>query len=322
MDEKAGGRETMTNPQGNDYFSAPAAENAALCRALDGKDQLLASIPSTPAVLQSLLNELNQPADNVNLLRVAEIMGQDEALAAQCLRMANSALFSRGPALDSLRAAVRTLGISRIRDIAISCGLLRLAPASIKALDPVIFWQHSLACGIISRKLARAVGFGDPEKAYLAGLLHDIGYIVNLMVFPEETKKAIEKAKHDDLFMGEVEYANLGFTHCQSGEVLARRWNLADGLVEVILCHHNVAAAVTNPALVAIVSLADRLSRSCNLGLGYVETNAMDSWEIDWAILVEQCPFASEVKWSEFVNDAETYADEIRKLVSAMCKGN
>ena len=42
--------------------------------------------------------------------------------------------------------------------------------------------------------------------------------------------------------------------HCQTGEVLARRWNLADGLVEVIVCHHNVAAAVINPALVAIVS--------------------------------------------------------------------
>jgi hypothetical protein len=44
-----------------------------LRKALEGKDELLASIPSTPAVLQSLLDELNQSADNVNLLRVAEM---------------------------------------------------------------------------------------------------------------------------------------------------------------------------------------------------------------------------------------------------------
>jgi len=56
--------------------------------------------------------------------------------------------------------------------------------------------------------------------------------------------------------MGDVEYSELGFTHCQSGELLGRRWNLSEDLVEVILCHHNVAAAVSNPALVAIVSLA------------------------------------------------------------------
>lgn len=313
----------MGKLQGTDYFSQPAAENLALRKALDGKDDLLAAIPSTPAVLQSLLNELDQPADSVNLLRVAEIIGQDEALAAQCLRMANSALFSRSPALDSLRAAVRTLGIARIRDIAVSCGLLRLAPASVKALDPVIFWQHSLGCGIIARKLARAVGFGDPEKAYLAGLLHDIGYILNLVVFPEQTGKAIEQAKRESRFMGEVEYATMGFTHCQSGELLARRWNLAEGLVEVILCHHNVVAAVNNPGLVAIIALADRLSRASNLGLGYLETpNPAESCEADWNVLARECPLAGEMAWPDFVKDSGAYVEDIRKLVAAMCKGN
>jgi putative nucleotidyltransferase with HDIG domain len=313
----------MMEFQGLEYFSAPAAENTALRQALEGKDDLLASIPSIPAVLQSLLDEINQPPDNVNLLRVAEIIGRDESLAAQCLRMANSALYSRGPALDSLRGAVRTLGISRIRDIAVSCGLMRLAPASVKALDPAVFWRHSLACAIIARKLARSVGFGDPEKAYLAGLLHDIGYILNLVVFPAQTKAAIEKAERAGLFMGEVEYSELGFTHCQSGELLGRQWNLSEDLVEVILCHHNVAAAVSNPGLVAIVALADRLSRASNLGLGYLETpNPLDACESDWSILARNCPLAEEMSWSEFVKDSDSYVEEIRNLVAAMCKGN
>lgn len=303
-------------------ISEPAAENLALRRALEGKGDLLASIPSIPSILQSLLNELNQPADNVNLLRVAEIIGRDESLAAQCLRMANSALYSRGPAMDSLRGAVRTLGIARIRDIAMSCGLMRIVPASTHGLDPVVFWQHSLACAIIARKLARSVGFGDPDKAYLAGLLHDIGYIVNLVVFPERTKAAMEKAQREKLFMGEAEYSELGFTHCQSGEVLARKWNLSEGLIEVILCHHHAAAAVINPALVIIVSLADRLCRSYDLGLGYTENpDPTDSWETDWARLTEECPLAAEIAWADFVKDAESYVQEIHNLVTAMCKG-
>jgi hypothetical protein len=53
--------------QGNAYFSEPAAENLALCWSLEGKDELLALIRSTPAALQSLLNELDQPPDNINL---------------------------------------------------------------------------------------------------------------------------------------------------------------------------------------------------------------------------------------------------------------
>ena len=269
--------------------------------------------------MRSLLNELDQPADKVNLLRVAEIMSHDEALAAQCLRMANSVLFSRGPAMDSLRGAVRTLGIARIRDIALSCGLMRVMPASTKGLDPVIFWKHSLACAIVARKLARSVGFGDPEKAYLAGLLHDLGYIVNLIVFPQQTQAAMEKAEREGLFAGEVEYEDVGFTHTQSGEVLARRWNLAEALVEVILCHHHSATAVVNPGLVAIVSLADRLCRASGLGLGYTETpDPMNDCNADWTLLVAHCPLAVEITWEAFVKETAAYTEEIHTLVAAM----
>jgi putative nucleotidyltransferase with HDIG domain len=304
------------------HFSEPAATNLALQSAFKGKDALLTSIPSIPAVLETLLNELDQPADTVNLFRVADIIGRDESLAAQCLRMANSALFSRGPASDSLRGAVRTLGIARIRDIAVSCGLIRIASASKGSLDPVVFWQHSLACAIMSRKLARSVGFGDPEKAYLAGLMHDIGYIVNLIVLPEKSSAVMERAQREGLFPGQVEYSDLGFTHCQSGEILARQWRLPDAQVEVILCHHDAAAAVVNPALVAIVSLSDRLGRASGLGFGYAEApDSLDSWEADWKILIEKCPLAAEITWSEFAKESANYVGEIHKLVDSMYAG-
>ena len=69
------------------------------------------SIPIIPAILQSLLAELNQPPEQVNMLRVADLVGRDESLAAQCLRMANSPLFGRGTPTVSMRGAVRTFGI-------------------------------------------------------------------------------------------------------------------------------------------------------------------------------------------------------------------
>jgi putative nucleotidyltransferase with HDIG domain len=288
----------------------------ALQRALQGKDDLLASIPAIPAVLRSLLDELDQPAERVNLARVAEILGRDEALAAQCLRMANSVLFSRGPAIDSLRGAVRTLGIVRTREIAMACGLMRVMPSGRSGLDPLVFWQHSLGCAIVSRKLARSVGYGDPDKAYLAGLLHDIGYIVNLVVLPKETNAALEKARNQGRFMGDLEREDLGFTHCESGELLARQWRLADGLVEVIVCHHSPADAIVSPALTAIIGLSDRLCRAANLGLGYAEGSSLDEAEADWNLLLEKCPMAAEMSWDDFVKESDRYVEDIHKLVT------
>jgi putative nucleotidyltransferase with HDIG domain len=306
----------------DDRFSEPASGNAALQKVLEGRPDVLDSIPSVPAILQSLLAELAQPAENVNLMRVAELIGRDESLAAQCLRMANSALFGRGIPTDSLRGAVRTLGIAHTRDIAISCSMMRIGAAQ-KILDPVVFWEHSLGCAILSRKLARSVGFDDPEKAYLAGLLHDVGYVVNLVLLPQQTKAALDKGLKTGAFMGESELEAFGFTHCQSGEVLARKWGFSSDLVEVILCHHNPAAAIINPAQVAIVALADRLCRSSNLGMGYAETpDPAASWQEDWKILQEQMPHAARIEWADFTKDADVYFAEIRVLVTAMFHGH
>jgi putative nucleotidyltransferase with HDIG domain len=301
-------------------LSQPASENTVLQKAFQGRQDLLKSIPSVPAVLQSLLAELSQTPEKVDLKRVAELVSRDKSIAAQCLRLANSPLLGRGTHTDSVRGAVRTLGISHIRDIAVSTMMMQMS-GSQKTIEPEVFWEHSLGCAIVSRKLARAVGFDDPEKAYLAGLLHDLGYIVNMVLFPRQEKAALESALNTGEFLGRSEFETLGFTHCQSGEVLARFWNFSSDLVEVILCHHDAAAATINPALVAIIALADRLCRSAELGVGYVEANDPAlAWESDWGILMQKTPHAAEMQWQDFVKDSRSYLAEVKDLVKAMCQ--
>jgi len=305
----------------DDRFSAPAAANVALQKTLRGREDSLNAIPSVPAVLNSLLAELAQDAEKVDFLRIADLIGRDEALAAQCLRMANSPLFGRGSPTVSLRGAVRTLGISHIRDIAVSSSMMRIGSAQ-GTLDPIVFWEHSLGCAIVSRRLARSVGFDDPDKAYLAGLMHDLGFVVNLVLLPKETKAALDKGMETGAHMGDTEYDLLGFTHCQSGEVLARKWNFSEDLIEAILWHHHPGSAKLNPALVAIVSLADRLCRSANLGTGYIEIpDPATDWQSDWKILKQALPRAAAVEWADFAKDADAYFGEIRELVTAMFQG-
>jgi putative nucleotidyltransferase with HDIG domain len=301
-----------------DWFSQPAQANAALQQLLQDRESVLESIPSVPAILQTLLGELEQPPDRVDMLRVADLIGRDESITAQCLRMANSPLFSLGRPTDSIRAAVRTLGIARTRDIAVSCTIMHIG-AWQHAFDPAIFWEHSLGVAMLSRKLARSMGFENPDQAYLAGLLHDIGYIVNLVLAPQLMKAALEQGTGNHIFIGEVEHSALGFTHCQSGEVLAHKWNFSPDMVEVIRCHHNQAAAVVNPVLVAIVSLTDRVCRSSSLGLGYAESpDPALTCAADWEILTQSCPRAAEMNWGDFVKDSDSYFAEIRTLVTTM----
>src|SRR4030088_3743555 len=114
-------------------MTTAAANKGSLLKRLDGMRQ----IPTIPAVLAPLLSYLEQPVEQVDVQKLTDLIAQDKSLAAQCLQMANSPLFGRWQKVDSLRGAILGLGLHRISDIAMSCGVLNLLPKGITGIDPV-----------------------------------------------------------------------------------------------------------------------------------------------------------------------------------------
>src|SRR5258708_7286431 len=159
-----------------------------LLKRLEGLEQM----PSIPVVLGPILRYLEQPVDHMDMQEVVDLISQDKSLAAQCLRMANSPLFGRSQNIDNVRGAVFSLGLQRMRDIALSCSVLKITPTGPTAIDPTIFWEHSMGCALVSRRFAARIGFKDAGKVYLAGLLHAIGIIVNLWILPKEFHAAMD----------------------------------------------------------------------------------------------------------------------------------
>jgi hypothetical protein len=199
--------------------TAPVGKQVLL-RKIEG----LSQIPTIPAVLAPFLRYLQQPLEQLDVHKITDFLAQDESLAAQCLQLANSPLFGRRQKVESLREAVVSLGFHHISDIAMSCSVLNLLPKDKTSLDPVVFWEHSMGCALVCRHLARKIGMGDPGKAYLAGLLHDLGVVVNLWLLPQEFRAAFEIAKAEGIPLHEAELRALGFTHCDSGRHLAESW--------------------------------------------------------------------------------------------------
>ena len=168
-------------------------------------------------------------------------------------------IFGRWQKVESLKSAIVGLGIQRVSDIAMSCGVLNMMPGQTGGIDPVVFWEHSLGCALVCRNFARKISYLDPGKAYLAGLLHDIGVIVNLWVLPKEFRAAFEHARAEGVPLHEAELAVLGFTHCESGRLLAERWELSDDLRQVVSFHHSSYESQEHAGLIALVELSDLL---------------------------------------------------------------
>ncbi len=286
-----------------------------LLERLDG----LRQIPTIPAVLTPLLRYLQQPLDQIDVQKITDFLAQDKSLAAQCLHMANSPLFGRWQRVESLRGAVVSLGFNHVSDIAMSCGVLNLLPEDKTSLDPVVFWEHSLGCALVCRRLARKIDLCDPGKAYLAGLLHDLGIIVNLWVLPQEFRTAFEIAKAEGIPLHEAEQRSLGFTHCDSGHLLAENWGLAADLIEVVTYHHSPEQAEHDSALVALVHVADLLCRMSGLNYGYVEQRQVNLFEdAGFALLAQNSTSLKNFDWARLTFELDSYMDEVHSLVRAI----
>jgi HD-like signal output (HDOD) protein len=244
------------------------------------------TLPTMPTLLQPLLHCIRRPASEVDIDEVVKLAEQDESITAQCIRLANSPLFARSREASSLKEAVFSVGLRRVEDILLSICMSRLLPRDRYVVDPIAFWRHSLGCAMVARKLAEMIHFEDPDGIYLAGLLHDLGILANAIAFPKEFHLALEEAVVHHVALDVAEQATLGFTHAESGAILAELWHLPAHCCEVIRFHHDVPAAPKDGlfAYVSLVSLADLLCRVREMGYGYpeflrVEFAAHEGWE-------------------------------------------
>lgn len=296
-------------------MTAAPYDKQTLLQRLEG----LSQIPTIPAVLAPLLHYLEKPVEQLDVQKVTDFLAQDKSLAAQCLHMANSPLFGRWQQVESLRGAVLSLGFHHVSDIAMSCGVLNMLPHHQGILDPVVFWEHSLGCALVCRRLARDIHLPDPGKAYLAGLLHDLGIIVNLWVLPEEFRGVFEMAKAKGIPLHEAEQEVLGFTHCDSGRLLAENWGLPSDLIHVIAYHHSPQESPQNAELVALVHVADLLCRMSGLNHGYTEERQWNLFEDQgFALLAQSSASLKQFDWARLTFELDSYLDEVHGLVRSI----
>ena len=277
------------------------------------------SMPTIPVILRPLLHCLDQPVEQIDIARIVELISYDKSIAAQCVRMANSALFGRNKPVESVRTAVMNLGMWRVRDLLFSNSLTQVIPANRWIVEPAVFWRHSLGVALVCRKFAEILGYPDTEKAYLAGLLHDIGILVNSMVVPEEFRATFERATREQIPLHEAELATLGFTHCDSGRVLGEAWKITPDLIQAIELHHDIGDLERGGPLVAIVHLSDLLCRLRDLGYGYYEPRQIDfANEPGWLYLMMQFPNLADLDLARFTFMLDEYAKEVEELVSTV----
>ena len=226
---------------------------------------LLARIPAFPPIVLRLLDLLAR--DDVEIRELVALISSDPAFSVQILRVANSPLFGFRSQIDSLQSALVVLGLRRIRSLCMTLATANHMKAVLHIEELARCWRHMLACALLTEELARCCSAFE-DRAYTAGLLHDVGRLGLLLAYPGEYAELLRRADRNTLELLDIEHREMGMDHCEAGRALAEYWNLPPDFQIVAARHHdpNGAAAVD---LLTLVHLGCRLADS--LGFWVVE---------------------------------------------------
>jgi len=226
---------------------------------------LLARIPAFPPIVLRLLDMLGR--DDTEIPDLVELISSDPAFSAQILSVANSPLFGFRSQVASLQSALVLLGLRRVRALTMTVATANHMKGVLHIEELSRCWRHMLACALLTEELALACAMRD-ERAYTAGLLHDVGRLGLLLAYPKEYAELLRNAERTALGLLDCERQALGMDHCEAGRLLAEHWNLPADF-QIIAGRHHDPQANFEPDLLSLVHLACQLADS--LGFWAVE---------------------------------------------------
>ena len=210
-----------------------------------------------PSNVSHILREIDK--QNVGIESLAGMIGLDQVLTALVLQISNSVTLGYSRTCSTLHDAIMHIGLQRLKSTLMTSSATSMMSRSLNGyqLGAGELWQHSLMVGVASEWLAQVLHYPEPEQAYVAGLLHDIGkLLLDQAVFTNYARLA-EYVQKYKVQLWQVEEKLIGIDHARVGGLIAEHWNFPVVLVDAIRFHHVPSFARINQRLPAIVNLAN-----------------------------------------------------------------
>ena len=223
------------------------------------------AIGTLPAIFHELNTALADPRTSLD--RVGEIIEADVDLTARLVRIANSPFYGFPNRIETIVEATTLIGLEQIRDLAAATMVLEFFQGVPSALlDLESFWQHSLACGISARVLACQRRNSQPERFFLAGLLHDVGRLVICLRAPEQLSAVFARRDATGQTLRETEASVFGVDHAEIGGALLEFWRFPAAIADTVRWHHAPGESAGHPVEASLIHVADIFAHSLELG--------------------------------------------------------
>ncbi len=226
----------------------------------------IGDIASPPWVVQ-MINRVVAD-DSSTSETMGNIISKDQALTVKVLRLANSSYYGLSKKVDTISRAVTILGFNAVSNLALTVSVFKLFQTgqSNSQFDFMGLWKHCLACGIGAKVLMCKFSRVEAEKAFICGVIHDLGHVIIQMAFRDRQEKLftiINNKAEMDIVAAEKEI--IGFAHNDAGAAVAEMWHFPEEIVHAIKNHHYMRGAVQRETSLSVL-MANEIVKALGLG--------------------------------------------------------
>jgi len=275
--------------------------------------QEITHIATLPEITLKIIQLVENPDSTAQDL--TKVITNDPALGARILKVVNSAFYGLPGQIGSINRAIVLLGLNAVKNIAIAASLAKLFRGGqiCPQFDAKQLWHHSVATASCTSLLADRAEMGLPDEAFLAGLIHDLGIMVEIQARRLKFIQAMEAMDADpSLSLRDAETQTLGANHEQFGAGLCRLWKFPQSFAYVTGYHHHPEdLSPDNRSLTTLVHMADILAVRAEVGFPkIVEREEIDPALIDQMKLTPQAIEDVVEQLPKSVEQAMTFMSE------------
>ncbi len=220
-------------------------------------------LPSMPNLVLEILESFNDK--NIDVATLSKKITQDQAIVARIMRVANSPFFGLSGQISSISTAISMLGINHLRGLVIAAGIIGAFQGMDKKFDWRAFWQHNIRTAVCAKALAKQVSL-NPETAFTAGLLHDIGKLVIGFYYPQIFLQLPALSAGSSVASLQTEQTNIGFDHAALGAEIAKRWHFPLAIQQAISGHHTDSLPENQHSMSGTIYIANLFAHALDQG--------------------------------------------------------
>ncbi len=267
------------------------------------------NLPTIPKIMFDAISIIKTEPGNV--IKISEIIGKDQGMAAKILSVANSPLYGMLRRVSTLEFAIMIMGSNELEKIVTAISLsnaIRFKP--IPNFNEQNYWKHSMSVGLVAKDIARRLGFPEiAGDAFVGGILHDIGIQLIVKYFPEEFQQIHSNLNSDKRFI-DCENTIFGISHQEIGAYLLKKWNLPSSIIDCVQYHHTPENSIENKELVSVVHLADYITNEFNNGKGF--------WDQGVELNISLCNSLGFDTHNELIGFYSNYAELVSDTVDSI----